>query len=275
MDSGIIGDIDLQNRLSVLCALTLFETGIQNYVNDQFDIFHQQLQNQMKYMKSQRCLISCSKHKQHLRDWCILCASWRTTILGKHKSRHTMGKNNTNWSYVDSSKWPEDAREVQKCFNPDWCFKGESSSEDVSVLLSSMNNCHHFKQDVKEIRKIRNNVSHKSKVKLKEKIKWCEMLINFLKDPDIWSYNEAKAASNDIVIFKQRNFIEMIETEKSDRLWTVVDDIVEHNCNLFKLQKRWNYLTFFHHVLMLTILTSVLCLHYGKLSKGENQNTII
>ncbi|VDI68168.1 Hypothetical predicted protein [Mytilus galloprovincialis] len=178
-----------------------------------------------------------------------------------------MVSNNTNWSYVDSSKWPEDAREVQKCFNPDWCFKGESSSEDVSVLLSSMNNCHHFKQNVKDIRKIRNNVSHKSKIKVTEKVKYCQMLINFLKDSDIWVYEEARAATNDILIFKQTNFLQMIETEKCVRLINIVTEIIELNARIFELKETYYQLC--HTILIVTLLVSVFSLQYAYKNKVD------
>ncbi|XP_052065825.1 uncharacterized protein LOC127705539 [Mytilus californianus] len=83
------------------------------------------------------------------------------------------------------------------------------------------------------------------------------MLINFLKDPDIWSYKEAKTALTDIMVLKQMNFIKIIKTEKRSRLLAVVKEQTS------KLQENWTYYQLFHHLLSLILFISLFKVHFA------------
>jgi hypothetical protein len=75
------------------------------------------------------------------------------------------------------------------------------------------------------VRKIRNTVAHNTDISTEDKEEYCEVMMNFLKDPVIWGYQEAKESYDKIKLFKEKTYMEII-TEKI---------IAEYGLNKYKL----------------------------------------
>jgi hypothetical protein len=76
-----------------------------------------------------------------------------------------------------------------------------------------------------DIRKFINEVVHKTNVSTDDKERYCEAMMNFLKDPAIWCYQEARESYDIIKLFKEKTYMTII-----------TDEIIkEHDLNKYKL----------------------------------------
>jgi hypothetical protein len=75
------------------------------------------------------------------------------------------------------------------------------------------------------VRKIRNTVAHNTDISTEDKEEYCEVMMNFLKDPVIWGYQEAKDSYDMIKLFKEKTYMQII-MEKI---------IAENDLNKYKL----------------------------------------
>ncbi|CAC5397681.1 unnamed protein product [Mytilus coruscus] len=164
-------DIKKQNMISVLFSLEYMVDGISKFTDDEFKHHHIRLANRLHHL-NQPCTgtVSCSILFKDEQNWCSTCSGWRTTILCSHKNRSVIGRQGSDWSKINSSKWPTDSKEVEKCYNPNWCnsLKGANPNpDDVSVLIGKLINCNdvralfqNSKVDPDRIRRIRNKIVH-------------------------------------------------------------------------------------------------------------------
>lgn len=212
-----------QNRISVIFALEFVADGIARFKDDQFLNVHNNLvavQQPLNHPPCSDVNNPCSKkHAKALMNWCAPCIGWRTSILNLHKDRSTIGRYGVDWSKIDSSKWPFDPREVEKCYNPKWCNATKNAvynDGDVAVTIGKMINCMDIHTlfrttvDPNVIRMIRNKVHHDSEISEGDRNQHCQNMLDFLKTPNVWAYQEARDAYDKIQIFKQKNYIDIV-----------------------------------------------------------------
>lgn len=166
-------DVKKQNMMSVLFSLEYVVDGISKFVDDEFKQHHIRLVNMLTHL-NQPCTrmgtVPCSKMFKDEHKWCRTCSGWRTTILCSHKHRSVIGKHGSDWSTINSSNWPTDPKEVEKCYNPNWCNSMKDANpnpNDISVLVGKLINCtdilallQNSKVKPKRINWIRNTVFH-------------------------------------------------------------------------------------------------------------------
>lgn len=129
-----------------------------------------------------------------------------------------MAKNNICWLQFESSKWPTDPFEVERCFSPMWCFEpnrsDSSCDNDVAVILRKIINCTylHAKFDIKVkpqiLIDIRNQVAHARWISNDRKVEYCEAIMTFL-----FTHLDNQSAQNvydKIQILKEKSYNEMI-----------------------------------------------------------------
>ena len=214
MASSTFDDTAKQNWISVLYSLACLAEGVKPYTRDEFEKLHAKFQGLTRHIhKACSSATPCScKHPQ---DWCQICAEWREIII----RAHAHGCYGSDWSKVNSSKWPSDSREVEKCFHPDWCSRRPVAinQDDISVILGKLFNCNDIRLTLSvkpdAVRKIRNTVAHNIDISTEDKEEYCEVMMNFLKDPVIWGYQEAKDSYDIIKLFKEKTYMQII-TEK-------------------------------------------------------------
>ena len=235
-------DARLENTVSVLFALECVADGISLFIENEFKTFHGRLKATMSYLKQSSCTtinvrnIPCSKFypkPKDLSSWCVTCMSWRNTILSSHRNGYKIGKHGTDWSAIDSSKWPTEPKEVEKCFHPDWSNSMKTSGpnlSDIALLLDKIMNCQDIRQifltsvDPARIKEIRNKVHHRENITPDTKEIYCQDMLDFLQTPNVWAYPQAKEAYNKVKIFKEKSYAEIIK----DRI------IEEHELNKMK-----------------------------------------
>lgn len=102
-----------------------------------------------------------------------------------------MAKCNICWLQIESSKWPTDPFEVERCFSPIWCLEPNrlvfSCDDNYSaVILGKIINCtdvyDKFDKNVKPqtIMNIRNEVAHTRCIPNARKAEYCEVIRKFL-----------------------------------------------------------------------------------------------
>lgn len=207
------------NRILVLFALEYLVDGIQGCVKREFELFHDSLKEKLKHLDTQ-CPKSCSKDEtKSVAAWCVTCAGWRTAILSRHKNRTEMAKNNICWLQFESSKWPTDPSEVERCFSAVWCFESNRSDSscndnDVAVILRKIINCTdvHAKFDIKvkpqTLIDIRNQVAHARWISNARKVEYCEAIRTFL-----FTHLDNQSAQNvydKTQILKEKSYNEII-----------------------------------------------------------------
>ncbi|XP_052083843.1 uncharacterized protein LOC127721200 [Mytilus californianus] len=178
------------NRTLVLFTLQYLVEGIQGLVKREFELFHNSLKEDLK--NHTQCLGSCSQDEtKSVANWCQTCASWRTSILSSHTLSDKMTKRTICWSEIDSSKWPTDPFEVEKCFVPIWYFGpkrlvSSCDHSDLAIILKKIINCTYvyakFDKIVKPqtIVNIRNDVTHANWISNDHKVEYCKAIGTFL-----------------------------------------------------------------------------------------------
>lgn len=252
-------DIKKQNMMSVLFSLEYVVDGISKFTEDEFKLHHIRLVTMLNHMNLPPCTgtVSCSiLLKKDLRNWCQTCLQWRTTILSSHKHRSWI---KPDWSKINSSEWPTDSKEVEKCYNPNWCssMKGTSPNpNDISVLVGKLMNCtdinalfQNYRVGPERINEIRNKVFHNLRdVKTDEKDQYCQDMLDFLQTPCVWSYKEAKDVYVKIQIFKEKKYIDIIK-----------DNIIEEQ-EINKMEERISSHGLSCHNISIAMVVSVLVL---------------
>ena len=120
---------------------------------------------------------------------------------------------------------------MKKCFHPDWCSRRPSATNDgdISVILGKLLSCKNTKSALSvspdDMRKWRNEVVHNTNISTDKKERYCEAMMNFLKDPVIWWYQEARDSYDIIKLFKEKTYMTIITEEI----------IKEHDLNKYKL----------------------------------------
>lgn len=233
-------DVKKQNRISVIFALEFVVDGISKFKDDEFSNVHNKLVVMQQHFNYPPCMDPnnpCSqKHSRDLRNWCPTCIGWRTSILNSHKDRGTIGRYGADWSKIDSSKWPSDLKEVEKCYNPKWCNASKNAmynDGDVAVIIGKIINCVDIRSlfqstiDPNNIRIIRNTVHHDREISETDKKRHCQTMLDFLKTPCVWAYPEAKDAYNKIQIFQSKNYIDVVKEKaiKEDELRRIEERI--------------------------------------------------
>ncbi|XP_052091264.1 uncharacterized protein LOC127728087 isoform X2 [Mytilus californianus] len=227
-------NIKKQNRISVLFALEYLSEGMNKFADDEFQNHHSRLVKMLQHLNYPPCIRSCSKISRNEQSWCKTCSGWRTTILSSHRNRSLIGKNGSDWSKIDSSKLPTVATEVEKCYHPDWSIKMTGSSpnsDDISILIGKLINCSDIRSlfantvDPDSIRVIRNKIVHNSgEITSTEKKQYCQQILDFLRTPEVWLYQEAKEAHSKIQLFMRYDYMDLIKNKI----------IVEHELNKLK-----------------------------------------
>ena len=115
MGSSTFDDLAKQNWISVLYSFACLAEGIKPYTRDQFVKLHAKFQGVTRHIRTACYSATPCSCKRYLRDWCQICAEWRKMIIECHV-HECYG---SDWSKVDSSKWPSDSLEIEKCFHPD------------------------------------------------------------------------------------------------------------------------------------------------------------
>lgn len=266
-------DIKKQNRISVLYALEYLVEGISVFVETEFKNHHKKLQNDLNYLDIKECKKSCSKLLKDNEKWCDVCEPWKTAILSYHTHGSAiLGKRKRpDWSNIDSSKWPKDAKEVEKCYHPNWAIKMKgSNSDDISVLIGKLINFTKIRsffantEDPDNIRVIRNSIVHNpEEISINEKKKYCQQMLTFLetlKTGDKWTYEEAKNAHKTIKLFINNSHIDLLK----DKI------ITGHELNKLKERiknrtaKIYNINRIFTLVLVVTLLVSLIYVGFEK-----------
>nr|AJQ21530.1 peptidoglycan recognition protein 1 [Mytilus galloprovincialis] len=214
-------NVKKQNRISVLFALEYLSEGINKFAADEFQNHHNRLVKMMQHLNYSPCARSCSKISKNEQSWCRTCSGWRTTILSSHKNRSSIGKKGSDWSKIDSSKWPTDATEVERCYQPDWSITMTGpNAGDISILIGKLINCSDIRSlfantvDPDCIRVIRNKIVHNSgEISPAEKKQYCQQMLDFLRTPEVWLYQEAKDAYSKIQLFMRYDYIELIKNK--------------------------------------------------------------
>ncbi|XP_052091270.1 uncharacterized protein LOC127728091 [Mytilus californianus] len=269
-----------QNVISVLFSLEYMVDGISKFTDDEFKQHHIRLVNRLHHL-NQPCTgtVSCSILFKDEQNWCRTCSGWRTTILCSHKNRSVIGRQGYDWSKINSSKWPTDSKEVEKCYNPNWCnsLKGANPNpDDVSVLIGKLINCNdvrallqNSKVDPDRIRRIRNKIVHNVRDVTKvEKEQYCQDMLDLLQTPCVWSYKEAKDAYVKIKIFKEKNYIDIIKDKiiEEHEINTMEDRISSRGLSCYNISIAMVVSVL---VLVLAILIPVVYLGFQELAKTQ------
>lgn len=206
------------NRILVLFTLEYLVDGIQGSVKNEFRLFHNSLKEDLKHHT--QCPDSCSQDEtKSVGNWCRTCTSWRTSILSSHTKGAQMTNRRICWSEIDSSKWPTDPFEVEKCFLPIWYFGSNrliSSCDhnDVAIILKKIINCTYvyakFNTTVtpQTIVNIRNNVAHARWISNDRKVEYCEAIETFLFTQ--LDNQSAKKVYDKIQILKEKSYNDII-----------------------------------------------------------------
>ena len=216
-----------QNWISLLYSFSCLAEGIKPYTRDEFAKLHAKFQGLTRHIHTACFSAKPCSHERYLRDWCQICEEWREIII----KAHVHGCYGSDWSKVDSTKWPSDSLEIEKCFHPDWCSKRASPTNDgdISVILGKLNNCKDIKSALSvspcDMRENRNKVVHNTKISTTDRERYCGAMMNFLKDPAIWYYQEARESYDKIKLFKEKTYMEIIR----DKI------IKEHDLHKYKL----------------------------------------
>ena len=227
MASSTFDDLAKQNWISVLYSFACLAEGIKPYTRDQFEKLHAKFQGLTRHIRTVCSSATPCSCKRDLDDWCKICKKWRNIII----KCHVHGCYGYDWSKVDSSKWLSDSLEIEKCFHPDWCSKRTSATNDgdISVILGKLLSCKNIKSALSvgpdDMRILRNEVVHNTNISTDNKERYCEAMMNFLKDPVIWCYQEARESYDIIKLFKEKTYMTII-----------TDEIIkEHDLNKYKL----------------------------------------
>ena len=162
MASSTFDDHAKQNWISVLYSFACLAEGIKPYTRDQFANLHAKFQGLTRHIQKACSSATPYSCKRYLQDWCQICKEWRKNII----ECHVQECYGSDWSKVDSSKWPSDSLEIEKCFHPDWCSKRASATNDgdISVILGKLFNCKDIKSALSvspyDMGKFRNEVVH-------------------------------------------------------------------------------------------------------------------
>lgn len=210
-----------QNRISVLFALEYLVDGVNKFADTEFKNHQKNLQQNLTHLPKEECKTSCSKLSKNEQAWCDVCKGWKTAILNSHKSGSRIQKKGPDWSNIDSSKWPNDAKEVEKCYHPNWSLRmtgSSQNSDDISILTGKMINCIDIRSlfvntvDPEKIREIRNTIFHcQDEIKLTDKKKYCKQMLEFLETDVVWAYPEAKDAHVKIEIFMDNDYTDLLK----------------------------------------------------------------
>ena len=167
MASSTFDDTAKQNWISVLYSLSCLAEGVKPYTRDEFAKLHAKFQGLTRHIHK-ACPSATPCSCKHLQDWCQICAEWREIII----RAHAHGCYGSDWSKVNSSKWPSDSLEVEKCFHPDWC-RSATNDGDISVILGKLFNCKDIKSALSasqyDMRKFRNDVVHDINISTEDK----------------------------------------------------------------------------------------------------------
>lgn len=196
------------NRFLVLFALEYLVDGIEDYVKNEFNTFHEGLKKLPK-----QCLLSCSKNSLY-----AVCTGRKHYIEIFLRDPRSI-----NWSQIDSSKWPTDPSLVEKCFLPEWCFTSNrlnfsgDEHDDVAVTIGKLMNLKtiyvRFNSKIKpqEIWKIRKQLANATWIFFVHKVELCAAIGTFLQTSPIYSDNTlAKTSYNKIEILKEKSYDDII-----------------------------------------------------------------
>ena len=171
MASSTFDDHAKQNWISVLYSFPCLAEGIKPYTRDQFAKLHAKFQGLTRHIQKACSSATPCSCKRYLQVWCQICEEWRKNII----ECHVQVCYGSDWSKVDSSKWPSDSLEIEKCFHPDWCSKRASATNDgdISIILGKLFNCKDIKSELSvspyDMRKFRNDVVHDTNISTEDK----------------------------------------------------------------------------------------------------------
>lgn len=224
-----ITDKEFSNWLDFAVGLSITRKGLTDYVKATMDDLHKTI----KYGNCANlplCFRNCSKTERCFSSWCQTCTAWKTQLIlhNKFKPRVKFIK----WNNINSSEWPVNINEVVKVFGPEWWQGHSHYTDDLSVVLSLIQNCKDFKISpvaCKNVREDRNGLFAHGQLGVNETEKCLafQKLMNLLEQPEVSTTSSCRTAIAELKCLNSTSAIDLVRTEHNTSTVVHLRDVLE------------------------------------------------